>query len=128
MRNLKNLLCTAIVLSRDVTECRRTEAALREAEQHLQHTSRMEAVGRLAGEVAHDFNNLLTAIKGYVGLLLADPDASDTMSADLQEVRKAADRATELTGQPLTFARREKLEPEVVDLNARCAKALEAPA
>jgi len=106
------------VLTRDVTERRRTEAALREAEQHLQHASKMEAIGRLAGGVAHDFNNLLTAIKGYVGLLLDDPDASEPMRADLLQVRKAADRAVELTGQLLTFARREELKPEVVDLNA----------
>ena len=109
---------TAIMLTRDVTERRRTEAALREAEQHLQHASKMEAIGRLAGGVAHDFNNLLTAIKGYVGLLLTDPDASEPMRADLLQVRKAADRAVELTGQLLTFARREELKPEVVDLNA----------
>jgi two-component system, cell cycle sensor histidine kinase and response regulator CckA len=78
----------------------------------------MEAVGRLAGGVAHDFNNLLTAISGYCDLLLHRLPEYSTLRRDVDEIRRAGDRAASLTQQLLAFSRRQVLQPKVLDLNA----------
>ena len=99
------------------TEGARTEGVLRETEAQLRQAQRMEAVGRLAGGMAHDFNNLLTVIRGYSELLLGRLGPSDTMRKDTEEIKKAADRATGLTRQLLSFSRRQFVETKVLDLN-----------
>ncbi|MBV9110945.1 MAG: PAS domain-containing protein, partial [Gemmatimonadetes bacterium] len=102
--------CAAAV-ARDVTDERKLQAQLRQAQ-------KMEAVGRLAGGVAHDFNNLLTAVKGNAGLLLADLPAASPWREEVEEIDRAAQRASDLTRQLLAFSRRQVLQPRVVDLNA----------
>jgi PAS domain S-box-containing protein len=95
---------------RDVTESRRIEAQLRQAQ-------KMEAIGQLAGGVAHDFNNLLTVIGGYSEIarrrIGAGPGA-----AELLEVERAAERASQLTRQLLAFSRQQVLDPRPLDLGA----------
>jgi len=106
-----------IVNSRDITERLVTESALRESEEQLRQSQKMEAIGRLAGGVAHDFNNLLTAILGY-GQILDERLQADGQSCDeIQEVLKAGTRASTLTRQLLTFSRKEVNQPKVIDLN-----------
>ena len=95
----------------DLTEQRRLEAQLRESQ-------KMEAVGRLAGGVAHDFNNLLCAILGYTDLALLDASESSSVRDELEEIRKAAQRAAQLTKQLLAFGRRQIRRPANVDVNA----------
>ncbi len=100
----------ALTVARDVTQRVRLEEDLR-------HAQRMEAVGRLAGGVAHDFNNLLTVIISYCELLARQLTDDTKLSHDVQEIRQAADRASALTRQLLSFSRRQVLQPAALDLN-----------
>ena len=98
------------MIAEDITERRTLEEQLRQSQ-------KMEAVGRLAGGIAHDFNNLLTVIKGYSELMLEDLDNADPLRNEVDEIKKAADRAASLTRQLLAFSRQQVLAPKVVDLN-----------
>ena len=95
----------AMVVSHDVSDRRRLERRLADAE-------KMEAIGRLAGGVAHDFNNLLTVIAGYAEILLAREGGEE-----LEEISRAARQAAALTRQLLAFSRRQVLHPKILDLN-----------
>ena len=106
-----------LVLANDVTERVRAEEALRKTEEQLRHAQKMDAVGRLAGGVAHDFNNLLSVILSYAEILLGDLKPLEPMREEVEQIRKAADRAADLTRQLLTFSRHQVVEPKVVDLN-----------
>ena len=85
-------------------------------EAQLYHAQKQEALGRLVSGVVHDFSNLLTAIGGSTELALMDA-STPTQRGDLEEVLKASQRAAALTRQLMSFSRREKLEPQVLDLN-----------
>ena len=103
-----------LVLTTDITERRQLEEQLRQA-------VKMEAVGRLAGGIAHDFNNLLTAIIGSADLLLEDLDPESPARDDVAEIRRAGERAAQLTRQLLAFSRQQPLTPRVIDVNALVA-------
>ena len=102
---------------RDITERKKTEEALQRSEEQLRQAQKIEAVGRLAGGVAHDFNNMLTAIGGYCDLLIDDLEATDPHRQDVEEIKKAADRATSLTRQLLAFSRKQIIQPKPLNLN-----------
>src|SRR5438132_10870428 len=87
-------------------------------EQQLRQAHKMEAIGKLAGGVAHDFNNLVTIITGYSDMLLSRIGPEDPMRRELEQIKKAGDRAHSLTRQLLAFSRRQMLQPKVLDLNA----------
>jgi signal transduction histidine kinase len=104
-------------LRHEIAERIRAEEALRKSEAQLSQASKMEAVGRLSGGIAHDFNNLLSVILSYTSGLLDDLPADHPMREDLEQVRRAGQRAAELTRQLLAFSRRQVLELKVVNLN-----------
>lgn len=88
------------------------------AEDRLHQAQKMESIGRLAGGVAHDFNNILTAIMGYANFLAGGPAQNSTWREDIEEIRKASERAASLTRQLLAFSRRQAIQLRVIDLNA----------
>ena len=98
----------------DITERRLLEDQLRQSQ-------KMEAIGRLAGGIAHDLNNALTAIAGYAELALGEIGSDHAARADVEEIRRAAERAGSVTRQLLAFSRKQLLEPRVFDLNETIA-------
>ena len=88
-----------------------------QVEAQLMHSQKMEGLGRLAGGIAHDFNNILTGILGYVSLLQDEIQPGTEARADLDEIERASRRASDLTRQLLTFARKQTVSPSLVDLN-----------
>jgi len=99
------------VIAEDVTGRKALEDQLRQAQ-------KMEAVGTLAGGIAHDFNNLLTVISGYCQILQGRHEGDAQSTQAVEQISRAADRATSLTRQLLAFGRRQMLQPRVVNLNA----------
>jgi len=115
---------------RMLTALEQREAALRRAneeQRHLQEqliqAQKMESIGRLAGGIAHDFNNLLTVIVGSTDLARAQLPEEDQLQPLLENVRQATTQASNLTNQLLAFARRQIIEPRIVDLNHLVADA-----
>jgi two-component system, cell cycle sensor histidine kinase and response regulator CckA len=104
-----------LVIGNDVTEARRLEERVRQAQ-------KMDAIGNLAGGVAHDFNNLLSIILSYCDLAVADLAHDDPIRTDLAEIKGAGRRAADLTRQLLTFSRQQVIRPTIEDLNDVLAK------
>jgi len=98
----------------DVTERRKLESQLLQVQ-------KMEAVGRLAAGVAHDFNNILSVILSYSDIVIGDLKPGDPVRADVEEIRRAGVRATDLTRQLLAFSRQQVLEGKVLNLHATVA-------
>jgi signal transduction histidine kinase/ActR/RegA family two-component response regulator len=112
-----NEVIGSVRIHTDITERKRAEETRAKLEAQLRQSQKMEAVGTLAGGIAHDFNNLLTAIMGYSGLALDELSPDDPRYNDIQGIQKTAQRAADLTRQLLAFARRQVVEPRVLDLN-----------
>ncbi len=107
-------------ITRDVTEKMQAQDELRQAQAALLQSQKLQALGELAGGIAHDFNNLMTVIRGSADFLLRQPGMSvEKRNRYLHIVLETSERATSLTSQLLAFARRQPLEPEVIDLSVR---------
>jgi len=94
------------------------DAEIRDLEARIRHTTKLEAMGKLAAGVAHDFNNLLTVISVNADLLNSEVSVSGHAGAFVREIRLAADRASTLTEQLLNFSRNDKPVADILDVNA----------
>jgi PAS domain S-box-containing protein len=116
------LVETNAALTHQFEERQRAQEALERMEAQLRQAQKMEAIGRLAGGIAHDFNNLLSVIVGTASML----EESDGLGADaaqeLREIRRAGERAGELTRQLLAFGRKQVRTPTVLNLNEVIAR------
>ncbi|HEV3048332.1 MAG TPA: PAS domain S-box protein [Solirubrobacteraceae bacterium] len=130
----------ALAAIRDISERiaanNERERLRRQAEQEklrnrVAQSQRLESLGQLAGGIAHDFNNLLAVIINYAGFVADELQAAAaidgderwrTTGEDVRQIRLASERAAGLTHQLLAFARREVVQPQVVDVNAVIAE------
>jgi len=110
VRDADNQPVRLLGVGTDISERKSLEAQFRQAQ-------KMEAVGQLAGGVAHDFNNLLTVVLGFSNFVLETLGPHDPRCADMEEVVKAAQRATVLTKQLLAFSRKQILQPTAVNVS-----------
>jgi signal transduction histidine kinase/CheY-like chemotaxis protein len=110
IRDQNGTIVSYVAVKRDVTQ----EAEL---ENRLRQAQKLEAVGLLAAGIAHDFNNLLAGIKGFAELLTLDEEAGPKVIDYAEEILKAANRAADLTGQLLAFARKGRFLSVVVNVN-----------
>ncbi|MDV3455795.1 PAS domain-containing protein [Sphingomonas sp. HF-S4] len=105
-----------VAVGRDITEDKEREKALRQAEEALRQSQKMEAMGSLTGGVAHDFNNLLTPIIGSLDMLVRKGIGNDRERRLIDGALQSAERAKVLVQRLLAFARRQPLQPIAVDV------------
>ena len=119
LRDGSGQLLGAYQFSYDVTDRLKEQERLREAEEALRQSQKMEAVGQLTGGIAHDFNNLLTGIIGSLELLQTRLGQGRVKDIDryVTAAQGAAKRAAALTHRLLAFSRRQTLDPRPTDLN-----------
>jgi two-component system, cell cycle sensor histidine kinase and response regulator CckA len=94
----------------------------RALEQQLRQAQKMEAIGQLAGGIAHDFNNILMAIGGHADHALQQCAPDGSLAAEIEEIRRSAERAASLTRQLLAFSRQQVLQPAVFELGSVVAE------
>jgi PAS domain S-box-containing protein len=117
IRDATGAITGASSIAHDITHRLTLERERRALEDRLNQTERLESMGRLAGGIAHDFNNLLAVILNYASFVSEELDDHDAARVDLRHIQDAAERANELTQQLLAFARKEVMQPKVLDLN-----------
>jgi PAS domain S-box-containing protein len=106
-------------ITRDISERREAQQNLEKIQRQLAESQKLDALGQLTGGVAHDFNNLLMIITGHIQILkrLAGHDAKGLRA--VQAIEKASQHGASLTRQLLTFARRQSVSPQTIDLSER---------
>lgn len=106
-------------ITRDITERREAQLALERVQQQLAESQKMDALGQLTGGVAHDFNNLLMIVSGHIHTLKKKAEGDPKAMRAAQAIEIAAERGANLTRQLLTFSRRQRVNPESIDLRQR---------
>ena len=110
---------------RDITARKQSEAEKQRLEEQLHLSSRLAAVGELSAGIAHELNNPLAAIKGFAQLLIGGDDLDETVKKDLEAICMEAQRATKITQDLLSFARRHEPEKRLISINEALAKSLD---
>lgn len=104
-------------VDREIGGRKRAEKELRKSEEHLRQVRKFEEIGRLVGGMAHHLNNLMTVVTGYCELLLTRMPEADSLRPDIEKVRRAGERAADLTRELLAFGRRQVLQPQTAEIN-----------
>jgi two-component system cell cycle sensor histidine kinase/response regulator CckA len=107
-----------LIITSDITERKRTEQALRAAEERLHRAQRLESLGQLAGGIAHDFNNLIQVIAGNLAFARESLANGESAFEELEQAMRAADRAADLTSHLLAVGRRKRVDRKRVDLGS----------
>jgi PAS domain S-box-containing protein len=106
-------------ITRDITERREAELRLEQMQKQLAEAQKLDALGQLTGGVAHDFNNLLMIISGSLHTLRRGAGGDPKLQRAVAAIENATRRGAALTGQLLTFARRQSLNPQAIDVAER---------
>ena len=106
-------------ITRDISERRETQLKLERMQAQLAESQKLDALGQLTGGVAHDFNNLLMIISGSLHTLRRGVDDDPRLQRALTAIDGATKRGAALTSQLLTFARRQSVNPQAVDVVER---------
>jgi len=106
-------------ITRDMTERREAQVKLEQMQKHLAEAQKLDALGQLTGGVAHDFNNMLMVISGSLHILRKGVTDDPKMQRALAAIEAATKRGAALTSQLLTFARRQSVNPQAVDVAER---------
>jgi PAS domain S-box-containing protein len=106
-------------ITRDITERRQAELKLEEMQKQLAEAQKLDALGQLTGGVAHDFNNLLMIISGSLHALRRGAGNDPKLQRAIAAIENATRRGAALTSQLLTFARRQSVNPETIDVGER---------
>ena len=101
----------------DITERRRTKKEKEKLQAQLTQAQKMEAIGHLAGGIAHDFNNMLSVVIGNSELAMMDITSNEKIRPQLKAIQDAAQRSSNLVRQLLAFARKQTINPVVLDIN-----------
>src|SRR5215471_2728643 len=106
-------------ITRDMTERREAQLKLEEMQKRLAESQKLDALGQLTGGVAHDFNNLLMIISGSLHILKRGVGGESRMQRAISAIEAATKRGAALTSQLLTFARRQSVNPQTIDVADR---------
>ena len=110
LRNAAGEIANLLLLREDITERKMLEGQLRQVQ-------KMEGIGTLAGGIAHDFNNILAVINGYAELCVINSGDAAIIQKSVREIKRAAERATGLVRQILTFSRKAEVRVAPIHLN-----------
>jgi PAS domain S-box-containing protein len=119
VRDDENRLVGFAKITRDITERRQAQQNMEKMQRQLAQSQKLDALGQLTGGVAHDFNNLLMIITGSVNALRKVAEDDPKAVRAVQAIESAAQRGAALTGQLLTFARRQNVNPQTLEVGER---------
>ena len=111
-----------IVYTEFITEKFLAEQEKEKIQKQLAQSQKMESIGRLASGVAHDFNNMLSVINGYCELVLFDLNNDHEHFQYFSEIKKAVDKSSGIAKQLLIFAKKQIINPKIINLNQEISK------